>query len=268
MWVKSKACEAAWVLCMFGWLIRFSQAQLPQFVLRSVSSSWSKGKWIHSNLQSSSTRRRLQTKDTERYREFSVKFVQFSSLLKFFPVCLFCLSSCQTYQISQVPRGPPSPPPPVHHSPPRKLTAKEMTSTESTDQRSDMTWQISCSFFVFLWKFSFNFQDRFLLSQHWTCTLAFSFHTSCQDQKDWKIPPCISNWKNAKVGWKKSGCTRTSFWCDIWCEVRCIACRLCLSSYRQLRQCSLSPGIHDPAGQALVSRWSKFAGAHLALNGI
>merc|ERR1719162_798279 len=40
----------------------------------------------------------------------------------------------------KIPRGPPSPPPPVHHSPARKLTAK--------------------------------------------------------DQKDWKIPPCVSNWKN------------------------------------------------------------------------
>jgi len=46
------------------------------------------------------------------------------------------------FKHKKVPRGPPSPPPPVHHSPPRKLTAK--------------------------------------------------------DQKDWKIPPCISNWKNAK----------------------------------------------------------------------
>merc|ERR1719379_1179274 len=46
------------------------------------------------------------------------------------------------FKHKKVPRGPPSPPPPVHHSPPRKLTAK--------------------------------------------------------DQKDWKIPPCVSNWKNAK----------------------------------------------------------------------
>merc|ERR1711957_686358 len=46
------------------------------------------------------------------------------------------------FKHKKVPRGPPSPPPPVHHSPARKLTAK--------------------------------------------------------DQKDWKIPVCISNWKNAK----------------------------------------------------------------------
>lgn len=46
------------------------------------------------------------------------------------------------FKHKKVPRGPPSPPPPVHHSPARKLTAK--------------------------------------------------------DQKDWKIPPCVSNWKNAK----------------------------------------------------------------------
>jgi len=46
------------------------------------------------------------------------------------------------FKHKKVPRGPPSPPPPVHHSPPRKLTAK--------------------------------------------------------DQKDWKVPPCISNWKNSK----------------------------------------------------------------------
>lgn len=46
------------------------------------------------------------------------------------------------FKHKKVPRGPPSPPPPVHHSPAKKLTAK--------------------------------------------------------DQKDWKIPPCISNWKNAK----------------------------------------------------------------------
>jgi len=44
------------------------------------------------------------------------------------------------FKHKKVPRGPPSPPPPVHHSPARKLTAK--------------------------------------------------------DQKDWKIPPCVSNWKN------------------------------------------------------------------------
>lgn len=44
------------------------------------------------------------------------------------------------FKHKKVPRGPPSPPPPVHHSPARKLTAK--------------------------------------------------------DQKDWKVPPCISNWKN------------------------------------------------------------------------
>ena len=209
--------------------------------------------------------KRKTRKGIESFQSNSFGFPVYSNSFQF---VYFVYRLVKTYQISQVPRGPPSPPPPVHHSPPRKLTAKEMTSTESTDQWPDMTWQISCSFLACLWKFSFNFQDRFLLSQHWTCTLAFSFHTSCQDQKDWKIPPCISNWKNAKVGWKTSGCRRTSFWCDIWCEVRCIACRLCLSSHRQLRQCSLSPGIHDPAGQALVSRWSKFAGAHLALNGI
>jgi len=46
------------------------------------------------------------------------------------------------FKHKKVPRGPPSPPPPVHHSPARKLTAK--------------------------------------------------------DQKDWKIPPCVSNWKNSK----------------------------------------------------------------------
>jgi len=46
------------------------------------------------------------------------------------------------FKHKKVPRGPPSPPPPVHHSPARKLTAK--------------------------------------------------------DQKDWKIPPCVSNWKNVK----------------------------------------------------------------------
>jgi len=46
------------------------------------------------------------------------------------------------FKHKKVPRGPPSPPPPVHHSPARKLTAK--------------------------------------------------------DQKDWKVPPCISNWKNIK----------------------------------------------------------------------
>lgn len=46
------------------------------------------------------------------------------------------------FKHKKVPRGPPSPPPPVHHSPAKKLTAK--------------------------------------------------------DQKDWKIPPCISNWKNVK----------------------------------------------------------------------
>merc|ERR1719310_1782816 len=46
------------------------------------------------------------------------------------------------FKHKKVPRGPPSPPPPVHHSPARKLTAK--------------------------------------------------------DQKDWKVPPCVSNWKNAK----------------------------------------------------------------------
>mmetsp|Transcript_49921 Transcript_49921/g.78996 ORF Transcript_49921/g.78996 Transcript_49921/m.78996 type:complete len:559 (-) Transcript_49921:61-1737(-) len=46
------------------------------------------------------------------------------------------------FKHKKVPRGPPSPPPPVHHSPARKLTAK--------------------------------------------------------DQKDWKIPPCVSNWKNIK----------------------------------------------------------------------
>lgn len=46
------------------------------------------------------------------------------------------------FKHKKVPRGPPSPPPPVHHSPAKKLTAK--------------------------------------------------------DQKDWKIPPCVSNWKNAK----------------------------------------------------------------------
>jgi len=46
------------------------------------------------------------------------------------------------FKHKKVPRGPPSPPPPVHHSPARKLTAK--------------------------------------------------------DQKDWKVPPCISNWKNSK----------------------------------------------------------------------
>lgn len=46
------------------------------------------------------------------------------------------------FKHKKVPRGPPSPPPPVHHSPPRKLTAK--------------------------------------------------------DQADWKIPPSVSNWKNAK----------------------------------------------------------------------
>lgn len=46
------------------------------------------------------------------------------------------------FKHKKVPRGPPSPPPPVHHSPPRKITAK--------------------------------------------------------DQKDWKVPPCISNWKNSK----------------------------------------------------------------------
>jgi len=46
------------------------------------------------------------------------------------------------FKHKKVPRGPPSPPPPVHHSPARKLTAK--------------------------------------------------------DQKDWKVPPCVSNWKNVK----------------------------------------------------------------------
>jgi len=46
------------------------------------------------------------------------------------------------FKHKKVPKGPPSPPPPVHHSPAKKLTAK--------------------------------------------------------DQKDWKIPPCVSNWKNAK----------------------------------------------------------------------
>jgi len=46
------------------------------------------------------------------------------------------------FKHKKVPRGPPSPPPPVHHSPARKLTAK--------------------------------------------------------DQKDWKVPPCVSNWKNIK----------------------------------------------------------------------
>mmetsp|Transcript_22767 Transcript_22767/g.43762 ORF Transcript_22767/g.43762 Transcript_22767/m.43762 type:complete len:546 (+) Transcript_22767:119-1756(+) len=46
------------------------------------------------------------------------------------------------FKHKKVPRGPPSPPPPVHHSPARKLTAK--------------------------------------------------------DQKDWKVPPCISIWKNVK----------------------------------------------------------------------
>merc|ERR1719311_258752 len=46
------------------------------------------------------------------------------------------------FKHKKVPRGPPSPPPPVHHSPARKLTAK--------------------------------------------------------DQKDWKVPPCLSNWKNIK----------------------------------------------------------------------
>eukprot|EP00928_Gymnodinium_smaydae_P032674 TRINITY_DN23600_c0_g1_i1.p1 TRINITY_DN23600_c0_g1~~TRINITY_DN23600_c0_g1_i1.p1 ORF type:complete len:560 (+),score=155.31 TRINITY_DN23600_c0_g1_i1:185-1864(+) len=46
------------------------------------------------------------------------------------------------FKHKKVPRGPPSPPAPVHHSPAKKLTAK--------------------------------------------------------DQKDWKIPPCISNWKNVK----------------------------------------------------------------------
>uniref|UniRef100_A0A7S0B6F3 SKI-interacting protein SKIP SNW domain-containing protein n=1 Tax=Pyrodinium bahamense TaxID=73915 RepID=A0A7S0B6F3_9DINO len=46
------------------------------------------------------------------------------------------------FKHKKVPRGPPSPPPPVHHSPARKLTAK--------------------------------------------------------DQKDWKVPPCVSNWKNSK----------------------------------------------------------------------
>ena len=68
-------------------------------------------------------------------------------------------------QSLQVPRGPPSPPPPVHHSPPRKLTAKELWCT---------------AFESFL-------EDETLQSAH-------------QDQKDWKIPPCISNWKNAKAG--------------------------------------------------------------------
>jgi SNW domain-containing protein 1 len=42
----------------------------------------------------------------------------------------------------RIPRGPGSPPATINHSPPRKLTAKDMN--------------------------------------------------------DWKIPPCISNWKNAK----------------------------------------------------------------------
>lgn len=46
------------------------------------------------------------------------------------------------FKHKKVPRGPPSPPAPVHHSPAKKLTAK--------------------------------------------------------DQKDWKIPPCVSNWKNSK----------------------------------------------------------------------
>lgn len=138
MWVNSKAREEAWVFCMFGWLIRFSQAQLPQFVLRSVSSSWSKGKWIHSNLQSSSTRRRLQTKDTERYREFSVKFVQFSSLLKFFPVCVLLVKLAKSRRCLEDH---------LHRRHQYTILLLENSLPRRWPQRSqqinDLTWQIS-----------------------------------------------------------------------------------------------------------------------------
>lgn len=149
-----------------------------------------------------------------------------------FPVCsnsfqfvYFVYRLVKTYQISQVPRGPPSPPPPVHHSPPRKLTAKEMTWTESTDQRPDMTWQISCSFFVFLSKFSFNFQDRFLLSQHWTCTLAFFISYILPGPKGLEDSSVHLQLEECK-GRVKEEWVHTDFilmWHMMWSEVYCLS---------------------------------------------
>jgi hypothetical protein len=72
----------------------------------------------------------------------------------------------------KIPRGPPSPPAPVMHSPTRKVSWINSFTCK--------TWSlISCLF-------------RF--SAH--CEL---FQVTVKEQKEWKIPPCISNWKNAKV---------------------------------------------------------------------
>ena len=211
----------------------------------------------------------------ERHGKIPRVFSQIRSVFQFAEILSSLRFTCQTCQISQVPRGPPSPPPPVHHSPPRKLTAKEMTSTESTDQRPDMTNQLlltESTVVLFLLFFESLVATFKIGSSFHSINLYCGFLISyiLPGPKGLEDSTMHLQLEECK-GRVKEQWVHMDFilmWHMMWNEVYCLPCPLCLSSHRQLRQCSLSPGIHDPAGQALVSRWSKFAGAHLALNGI
>lgn len=61
----------------------------------------------------------------------------------------------------KIPRGPPSPPAPVLHSPTRKVSYTEQCTCRGEN--------------------------------------IINMQVTVKEQQEWKIPPCISNWKNPKV---------------------------------------------------------------------
>ena len=94
----------------------------------------------------------------------------------------------------KLPKGPPSPPAPVMHSPPRKVNSYCIFGAWCYISEQSLDWSID-------WLIDWLI-DRLIdwLIDCWTCSTLFAFlcQVSVQDQADWKIPPCISNWKNAK----------------------------------------------------------------------
>jgi hypothetical protein len=110
------------------------------------------------------------------------------------------------FKYQKAPPVPGSPPVPVLHSPPKKLS-KGMHSVAIENLFLFLFSSSSfCSFYVslscFLCYFSscfFFLLDFVLFVCLFLCFVLFVLFLTLLDERDsWKIPPCISNWKNPK----------------------------------------------------------------------
>jgi SNW domain-containing protein 1 len=91
----------------------------------------------------------------------------------------------------KVPRGPPSPPVPVLHSPPRKLTAQDQ---QVVAKLGESKCSIQRDFANI--HFAYHKTDEHILLH--TCRAYRHVMLSAYHVQAFKVPPCVSNWKNAR----------------------------------------------------------------------